>query len=444
MTQLEPLPDFKTPQGLDGLAAWPHPIEMADTEDQKSKDGTENDVPAFQLPQDQQESNGDWPNISETIQDELQWINTKFGEGTWEIQSRVTTPSRLVMLKTRLRVPHGLLIPADLAAQAQEAEDLQEQREEAVYLQISLPSTYPRVGPEVDSIEAPFRQGEYAIGLVMALLVAERFDSKRARPMAHILDLAQEQLACLNQWGRITQFLADAVSTFVLPDATTLMDSLDWTKNPHLDRDMLGRNVKFATGLSECAGCCGQFTNLRIIRFQCGCHRCKSCFKYEWKYRSKALKVWDCCGTRVDAGAIRAYTDSTYWDYNANIDKIRARNSSDPLFCPYPNCTHFIGSLREGRFAQILKTSSNVECPQCKHIVCLKCKSRRHDGDCVIDEGLINYLKENDVRRCVKCNYGIEKDEGCKHVICEICGTDMWWSKDAGGTVELLPEDFEF
>ena len=89
-------------------------------------------------------------------------------------------------------------------------------------------------------------------------------------------------------------------------------------------------------------------------------------------------------------------------------------------FCPYPNCDSYA----------IKKDNNFVSCIHNGHKFCFNCLNYWHDkGICTID--IYSFYKKwknsNKMKRCPKCRYLIEKNEGCNHMTCTNCKYEWCW-----------------
>ena len=89
--------------------------------------------------------------------------------------------------------------------------------------------------------------------------------------------------------------------------------------------------------------------------------------------------------------------------------------------CPSPDCDSY--ALKNGK-------NKYVSCIKYRHKFCFNCLKAWH-GDKECDNSLDNSFKKwrdsNTVRRCPKCKYFIEKDEGCNHITCYNCRYQFCW-----------------
>ena len=96
-------------------------------------------------------------------------------------------------------------------------------------------------------------------------------------------------------------------------------------------------------------------------------------------------------------------------------------NDPNKKLCPYPNCDSFL-ELKEIR-------QRDVACEN-KHEFCFICLKPPHGNlpcDEDIDKSIVEYAKNNFVKKCPKCGIVIEKKNGCNHITCTKCKYQWCW-----------------
>ncbi|KAI5336643.1 PREDICTED: E3 ubiquitin-ligase [Prunus dulcis] len=103
---------------------------------------------------------------------------------------------------------------------------------------------------------------------------------------------------------------------------------------------------------------------------------------------------------------------------------------SQKFYCPFKDCSALL--VDDG--GEVVTVS---ECPNCRRLFCAQCKVAWHAG---IDCGEFQNLNENERekedimvmelakkknwRRCPRCNFFVEKTDGCLHITCR-CGLEF-------------------
>ncbi|CAD5119430.1 DgyrCDS8042 [Dimorphilus gyrociliatus] len=111
-----------------------------------------------------------------------------------------------------------------------------------------------------------------------------------------------------------------------------------------------------------------------------------------------------------------------------SMNRFIAMNKNLIRVCPTSDCEYVFATT----------TVRNMfKCPGCKTKTCTNCNRTWHEGiPCdffssskEIDPKLTEWMKRNPKNRklCPNCLIGIEKLEGCNHVICSLCKQEMCW-----------------
>ena len=97
-------------------------------------------------------------------------------------------------------------------------------------------------------------------------------------------------------------------------------------------------------------------------------------------------------------------------------------NNPNKKLCPYPNCDSYL-ELKEIR-------NKDVKCLN-NHTYCFICLKKPHGKlSCDknnIDNDIIEYAKNNFIKKCPKCSIITEKNAGCNHITCTKCGYQWCW-----------------
>jgi len=98
--------------------------------------------------------------------------------------------------------------------------------------------------------------------------------------------------------------------------------------------------------------------------------------------------------------------------------------NSNLQFCPSPDCEH-VFDLRKTK-------AKKLDCPACQLTYCSECSSPYHgDRQCTEDKAkqaqLIIKASGVDVNKCPRCKVIYEKNGGCPHMVCPICGYSHCW-----------------
>ena len=110
---------------------------------------------------------------------------------------------------------------------------------------------------------------------------------------------------------------------------------------------------------------------------------------------------------------------------------IRRKILKDPnlVLCPIPNCESYAVLPENFQNEKIILVCKEKE----HHAFCSKCKKYAHgDSDCgkKIEEEYRNLTKNSKhIRKCPRCNFFIEKNQGCNHMTCgnKECAHEFCW-----------------
>ena len=96
--------------------------------------------------------------------------------------------------------------------------------------------------------------------------------------------------------------------------------------------------------------------------------------------------------------------------------------SPDIQLCPFPDCESYAKKIDNNKY---------VNCIQNGHKFCFNCLKEWHGNEpCKdeIDKSFQNWKdSKQEVKRCPKCKYFIEKYEGCNHITCFNCKYQWCW-----------------
>ena len=96
-------------------------------------------------------------------------------------------------------------------------------------------------------------------------------------------------------------------------------------------------------------------------------------------------------------------------------------NDPNKKLCPYPNCDSYL-ELVDIR-------NKDVTCKN-GHKYCFDCLKKPHGKlpcNAKIDKSLIEFAKNNFVKKCPKCSIITEKNQGCNHITCTKCRYQWCW-----------------
>ena len=89
--------------------------------------------------------------------------------------------------------------------------------------------------------------------------------------------------------------------------------------------------------------------------------------------------------------------------------------------CPFPDCESYAEKQENNKY---------VSCVQNNHKFCFQCLKEWHgkkECSTELDKSFIKWRDSYKVKRCPKCKYFIEKNEGCNHMTCSYCKYQFCW-----------------
>ena len=161
-------------------------------------------------------------------------------------------------------------------------------------------------------------------------------------------------------------------------------------------------------GHSFCPGCWYDFLSVKIKENKLPSIKC-----LDYNCQEKLTDEFIINLLNSNTNLIKAYKR-----YKLELEII---NDPNKKLCPYPNCDSFL-ELLDIR-------NKDVTCKN-NHTFCFECLKKPHGKlPCneTIDKNLVEYAKNNFVKKCPKCSIIIEKNKGCNHITCTKCGYQWCW-----------------
>ena len=96
-------------------------------------------------------------------------------------------------------------------------------------------------------------------------------------------------------------------------------------------------------------------------------------------------------------------------------------NDPNKKLCPYPDCDSYL-ELKNKKGNDVTCLNNHTYC-----FICLKKPHGKSPCNADIESSIIEYTKNNFVKKCPNCSILTEKIEGCNHIICTKCGYQWCW-----------------
>eukprot|EP01028_Stygiella_incarcerata_P007655 TRINITY_DN318_c0_g1_i2.p1 TRINITY_DN318_c0_g1~~TRINITY_DN318_c0_g1_i2.p1 ORF type:complete len:494 (-),score=90.89 TRINITY_DN318_c0_g1_i2:133-1614(-) len=209
----------------------------------------------------------------------------------------------------------------------------------------------------------------------------------------------------------------------VLKEAGASMEEEEYTLGPSGEKEM-------------CPICGEDFDGNHIIHISCGHYACEECWS-GWvtaKLESGPSVIHSCCLMPKCPNVIpeslfkRVLPKDKYEVFSRYLLRSFVDDNPNVRWCPAPGCGRAIFCATA--------VSRKVVC-SCGHEFCFQCSREPHQpAPCELlsdweqkekdDSGnskwLVAYSKE-----CPNCKRPINKDEGCNHMTCSVCGHEFCW-----------------
>lgn len=166
----------------------------------------------------------------------------------------------------------------------------------------------------------------------------------------------------------------------------------------------------------ECVACNELFPLQIMVNCTCEHRYCHSCAIELVQSSLSDINLFPprCCGTPLPLETKWRFMTTALWE---KFEKRKLETSGPPpTYCWTPSCANLL--LPENI------TNSVGTCPKCHKRTCTKCKEKTHIGSCaggVYDHlNVTEFILKNGWKRCPKCGRGIERIDGCPHMLYEI------------------------
>jgi hypothetical protein len=184
-----------------------------------------------------------------------------------------------------------------------------------------------------------------------------------------------------------------------------------------------------------CPICLTHKKKSHLYTLNCSHDCCLRCLKNMLKIsiEEKSTMLMRCpdenCRSRIKRNDIKTFSDN-HDDYTL-FKKIKKREriakNPDAIFCPTPDCAEIF--LKEAHQQYISCSACTITyCSHCQlqHTDIVSCKEARiskKKADKKSDQWKKIYTKP-----CPQCTMPIEKDGGCKHMVCSQCKYNFCWN----------------
>ena len=217
----------------------------------------------------------------------------------------------------------------------------------------------------------------------------------------------------------------------------------DYIRNPFTVYNIRRNNSSFNKNISEsfhnsnkfdetCMICSEQLTKEELINNYLECFHffCDDCY-YEYikeKVNNNQIDRIKCPFKDCEIKLFNNFIESKLFRDIPLLDKYKKLQKRRQLIldpnvqlCPFPDCESYAIKKDENNY---------VCCIEKKHKFCFNCLKDWHGKkkcDDKVDKSFEKWRDSYKVKRCPKCKFFIEKNEGCNHITCTNCQYQFCW-----------------
>ncbi|APA08078.1 hypothetical protein SS1G_00267 [Sclerotinia sclerotiorum 1980 UF-70] len=178
---------------------------------------------------------------------------------------------------------------------------------------------------------------------------------------------------------------------------------------------------------ADCVSCLetGERANMCVL--SCKHAYCGECIAAAFRTAFSSKKRFKCCKLNVPINPASRWLNKTFIASYKML--ILEQTTKDPRYCSNKNCAKFIPPVNiHGTIAT---------CQACKVRTCAPCGNAEHSGVCKEDkegQAVQALADKQGWKSCPRCNFVIDKNEGCLHMTCKCLFEWCWeckreWSK---------------
>ena len=222
-------------------------------------------------------------------------------------------------------------------------------------------------------------------------------------------------------------------SSFLSSSSSNMKSSKKRIRLPFFDADKYSENSSdIINSNNNCQICEEKLTNEELDNNFVGCFHifCNECYYNYLKEKINNNQVekikcpdYNCCfflyNNFIESKLINDIP--LLKKYKKLLKRKQLMIDPNIQLCPFPDCESYAKKEENNKF---------VCCIENKHKFCFNClKEWHYNEECNIDveKSFENWRDSTKVKRCPRCKYFIEKNEGCNHITCFNCNYNWCW-----------------
>lgn len=330
--------------------------------------------------------------ISEALIDEIEALNAIYGEGTFHV---------LHAHKSKIR--GNVKIPGEESP-----------------VQLWFPSDYPSKPPTVHAIDASLHEAASLrtkkLLLLYHSLLRQTFSIGNVC-VFDFIETVQPYIECMTNDGFDVDTASQTIPGFNANDYRWMQ------RRSFPDQD--------PAEVVEWTICFDELHSFKAVPVPCGHYFCMDCLEAGWQSATTSMEPLTCCLQRIPIRIVQETFEVDAEKLKQYERMLLIRDTPYPFFCGILRCNELIGSFNENALRKRSVRQLGVSCRRCGTYTCAKCRTAAHRGaPCLTDDNLNTVFQEADIRRCPKCQNGIQKNGGCSHMHCRACDSHWWWMDD--------------
>lgn len=198
----------------------------------------------------------------------------------------------------------------------------------------------------------------------------------------------------------------------------------------HLENQRISRKSIRPTGPEViCEICYMEYLVESTITLPCEhmfCHTCINGYLALEINEARVLEIKCCqadCDFVFEESIIQSIINSQLFEKYREFKKNKLTElDPESKWCPNPKCGQIVKRKK--------KNSNYLKCHSCNTEICFECNEHWHPKltcDEASDQSYEEWAKGKNIQKCPQCKRRVEKDSGCNHMTCAVCGYQWCW-----------------